>query len=146
MFIIPLKIKPLWIVKGTKRQIYWQACKPDLCVCLCVYVCVLSCVQLFATSWTVACKSLSKGFLKKEYWSGFPFPSPEDLPKPRIESASPVSAGGFFTAEPPGKPKPDLSLTQIKIRNGLKDIYSRLFREPYFKQIYKTRNYQRLLQ
>ena len=116
------------------------------CVCLCVYVCVLSCVQLFATSWTVACKSLSKGFLRQEYWSGLPFPSPEDLPKPRIESASPVSAGGFFTAEPPGKPKPDLSLTQIKIRNALKDIYSRLFGEPYFKQIYKTRNYQRLLQ
>ena len=37
-----------------------------------------------------------------------PFPSPEDLPNPGIELASPASpalAGGFFTTEPLGKPK-----------------------------------------
>ena len=106
---------------------------------ICVCVCVLSCVQLFVTSWTVACKSpLAMGFPRQEYWSGLPFPSPGDLPKPGIESASPVLAGGFFTAEPPGKPKPDLSLTQIKIRNRLKDIYSRLFREPYLSKFIKS--------
>ena len=27
-----------------------------------------------------------------------------DLPNPGMEHASPVLAGGFFTAEPPGKP------------------------------------------
>ena len=39
------------------------------------------------------------GFSKQEYWSGLPFPSPGDLPNPRIEPATPVSptlAGGFF--------------------------------------------------
>ena len=43
-------------------------------------------------------------FLGQEYWSGFPFPSPGDLPNPRIESASPALAGRFFTSEQPGKP------------------------------------------
>ena len=45
------------------------------------------------------------GFSRQEYWSGLPFPSPEDLPNPGIELASPALAGGFFTTEPPGKPK-----------------------------------------
>ena len=33
---------------------------------------------------------LSTRFLKKEYWSGLPFPSPEDLPEPGIEPWSPA--------------------------------------------------------
>ena len=37
-------------------------------------------------------------------WSRLPFPPSGDLPDPGIEAASPVLAGGFFTAEPPGKP------------------------------------------
>ena len=44
------------------------------------------------------------GFLRQEYWGGLPFPSPGDLPDPGIKPISPVSAGGFFTAEPPAKP------------------------------------------
>ena len=47
---------------------------------------------------------LSMGFPRQEYWSGFPFRSPGDLPDPGIEPASPALAGGFFTTEPPGKP------------------------------------------
>ena len=46
------------------------------------------------------------GFPREEFWSGFPFPFPGDLPDPGIESmthASPALAGGFFTTEPPGK-------------------------------------------
>ena len=34
---------------------------------------------------------LSVGFSRQEYWSGWPFPSPGDLPDPGIEPASPVS-------------------------------------------------------
>ena len=40
------------------------------------------------------------GFSRQEYWSGLPFPTPGDLPDPRMEPgslASPASAGGFFT-------------------------------------------------
>ena len=43
------------------------------------------------------------GFLRQEYWRGFPLPSPGDLPNPGIEPAPPTLAGGFFTAEPLGK-------------------------------------------
>ena len=39
----------------------------------------LSRVRLFATLWTVAYQaSPSMGFSRQEYWSGLPFPSPED--------------------------------------------------------------------
>ena len=44
------------------------------------------------------------GFPKQEYWRGLSFPSPGDLPNPGIEPTSSALAGGFFTAEPPGKP------------------------------------------
>ena len=54
-------------------------------------------VWLLATPWTVACQApLSMGFSRQEYWSGLPFLSPDDLPDPRIEPASPALAGGFF--------------------------------------------------
>ena len=44
---------------------------------------------------------------RQEYWSGLPFPSPGDLPDPRIKPMSPaflVLAGGFFTTKSPAKP------------------------------------------
>ena len=47
---------------------------------------------------------LSMLFSRQEYWSGLPFPSPEDLPDPGIEPASPALAGRFFITVPPGKP------------------------------------------
>ena len=43
-------------------------------------------------------------FSRQEYWSGLPFPPPEDLPSPGTEAssiASPASpAGEFFTTGP----------------------------------------------
>ena len=48
----------------------------------CLKVKSLSHVQLFATPWIVAYQaSPSMGFSRQEYWSGLPFPSPEDLPR-----------------------------------------------------------------
>ena len=44
------------------------------------------------------------GFSRQEYWSGLPFPSPGDLPDPRIEPTSPALAGGFFTTSHLGSP------------------------------------------
>ena len=44
------------------------------------------------TPWTVAHQApLSMGFYKEEHWSGLPFPSPVDLPNPRVESLPPSS-------------------------------------------------------
>ena len=58
----------------------------------------LSRVQLFATPWTVAYHSPpSMGFSRQEYWSGLPFPSPEDLPNPGIKSGSSHIVGRRFT-------------------------------------------------
>ena len=51
----------------------------------------LSHVRPFSTPWTVAYQApLSMGFSKQEYWSGLPFPSPEDLPDPGIEPRPPT--------------------------------------------------------
>ena len=49
-------------------------------------------VQLFATSWYVACQAPPPfmGFSWQEYCSGLPFPFPGDLPKPGIEPGSPT--------------------------------------------------------
>ena len=62
----------------------------------------LSHVRLFATLWTVAHQApQSMEFFRQEYWSGLPFPSPEDLLNPGIKPASltsPALAGGFFTS------------------------------------------------
>ena len=44
------------------------------------------------------------GFLRHEYWSGLPFPSPGDLLNPGVKPTSPTLAGRVSTAEPPGKP------------------------------------------
>ena len=58
-----------------------------------VYMCcMLSRVRFFATPWTVAQQaSLSMEFSRQEYWSGLPFPTPGDLPDPRMEPKSPAS-------------------------------------------------------
>ena len=72
-----------------------------------VVVKLISCVQLFATPWTVVHQGpLSIGFSRQEYWSAFPVPPLGDLPKPGIEPMSPAFriAGGFFIADPLGKP------------------------------------------
>ena len=42
------------------------------------------------------------GFSRQEYWSGLPFPSPGDLPDPRIEPRSPSLQADTLTSEPPG--------------------------------------------
>jgi len=44
------------------------------------------------------------GIPRQEYWSGWSFPSPGDLPNPGIEPAPSALVGGFFITEPPGKP------------------------------------------
>ena len=62
---------------------------------------VLSHGQLFENAWTVTLQaSLFMGLPRQEYWSGFPFPTPGDLPNPGNEPMpllSPAVAGGVFT-------------------------------------------------
>ena len=63
----------------------------------------LSRVRLFAAPWTVARQAPpSMGFSRQGYWSGLPFPSPEDLPHPGIEARSPALQADSLLSEPPG--------------------------------------------
>ena len=56
-------------------------------------------VRLFMTPQMLAHQALlSMGFSRQEYWSGLPFPAPEDLPDPGIEPTSPaLKADSLFT-------------------------------------------------
>ena len=63
----------------------------------------LSRVRLFATYQAPP----SMGFSRQECWSGWPFPSPGDLPDPGIEPGSPAVQADALPSEPPGKPMYD---------------------------------------
>ena len=62
---------------------------------------LLSHVWLFVTPWTIQ----SMEFSRPEYWSGYTFPSPGDLPNPGIKPRSPALQADSLPAEPQGKPK-----------------------------------------
>ena len=67
---------------------------------------LLSRVWLFAIPWTGAYQAPpSMEFSRQEYWSGFPFPSPGDLPDPGIEPRSPALQADALLSELLGKPK-----------------------------------------
>ena len=44
---------------------------------------------------------ISMGFPRQEFWSGLPFPSPEDLPNPRTEPRSPALQADSLLPKPP---------------------------------------------
>ena len=50
------------------------------------------------------CDPMALGFSRQEYWSGLPFPSPENLPDPGIEPRSPALQADSLLSEPPGAP------------------------------------------
>ena len=63
---------------------------------------LLSRVWLFATPWTIQ----SMEFSRPEYWSGWLFSSPGDLPNPGTEPTSPALQVDSLLSEPPGKTSP----------------------------------------
>ena len=85
----------------------WQTSSVKECVC--VHARTQSCPALCDPLDCSLLGSSVHGIARQEYWSGWPFPPPGDLPDPGIEPGSLVSlalAGGFFTTAPPGKPSP----------------------------------------
>ena len=65
------------------------------------------------TPWTVAHQApLSMGFSRQEYWSGWPFPSPGDLPHQGIKTVSLALQADSLPSEPPGKPSNALGSQQ----------------------------------
>ena len=91
----------------------------------------LSHAQLFAALLTVACQApLSMEFSRQEYWSKFPFPTPEDLPDTGIELMalmSPTLAGRFFFTTT------QLGSSQYKSYQNLLQIHSQLILVNYRK-------------
>ena len=94
-----------WGVKGWERKVFWPQIAElhikgmismswDSCVFPFMKwseVRSLSRVWLFVTPWTIAYQAApSTRFSRQEYWSGLPFPSPEDLPNSGIEPGSPA--------------------------------------------------------
>ena len=66
-----------------------------------------------ATPWTVVCQApLFMEFSRQEYRSGFPFPSPGDLPNPMIELGSPALQTDSLPSEPPQKSPKSVALKQ----------------------------------
>ena len=62
-------------------------------------------VRLCATPWTAAYQApLSLGLPRQEYWSGWPFPFPEDLPDPEIEPRSPALQADSLPLSHQGRP------------------------------------------
>ena len=99
---------------------------------MCVMLSCFSRVQLFATPWIVTRQApLSMGFSRQECWSGLPFPSPGDLPYPRIESESlmaPALAAGFFTTSatweaPESSWRASSSLCTLDMMKNLSGVY-----------------------
>ena len=86
---------------------------------MCVHV--LSCSigsYSFVMLWTIALQvplSIGQEFPRQEYWSGFPFSPPGDLPNPETEPMSSALAGGFFTTEPHGKARPFINICKMDL-------------------------------
>ena len=71
----------------------------------CVFFTKIKSEVVVTAACTVACQApLSMEFSSQEYWSGLPFPSPGNLPDPRIEPGSPALQADSLLSEPPGKP------------------------------------------
>ena len=101
----------------------------------------LSPAQFFVTPWTVAYQApLSMGFSRQEYWSGLPFPSPGELPSPRIEPGSPALQADALTSQPPGKP----SFHEILLNEKVKAQYS-MYSNYLYRQDYRKNRYTRKL-
>ena len=73
---------------------------------------------------------LSLGFHRQEYWSVQPFPSPGNLPDPRIKPVSPALAGGFFTTEPTVKPKVEVTVPILEASRKFQTFLRAVFQVP----------------
>ena len=92
----------------------WQLCTvPRVCAQS------LSWVWLYVTPWTVACQApRSMGFSQQEYWNGWLFPPPGDLPDPGL-NLLPAMAGRFFTTSATWEAPPRVyRIIVVQWRNG----------------------------
>ena len=91
----------IWLSKGEGRRHY----KNEQSVCVYVKGERVSCSQVSdsAAPCTATCQApLSMGFSRQEYWSGYPFPSPNNLLNPGIKPGLAVLQADSLQSEPPG--------------------------------------------
>ena len=62
------------------------------------------------------------GFSRQRYWRGLPFPSPGDLPNPRIEPRSPALQADSLPTELQGKPFPGGTSGKKKKKTTTKNL------------------------
>ena len=61
--------------------------------------------DFFVTPWTLAHQALlTMDFSRQEYWSGWPFPFPGDLPNPGTEPGSLAEQADSLPCKSPGNP------------------------------------------
>ena len=72
----------------------------DVGTCVYMKVRVIQSCPTLCNPWTTQ----STEFPRPEYWSGQPFPSPGDLPNPRIKPGSPALQADSLPTELSGKP------------------------------------------
>ena len=88
-----------------KAECFNNICFPLLSPILVCLVLVAKLCRTLATPWIVTCQiPLFMGFSRQEYWSGFPFPFPGDLPDPGIKPRSPALQADDLLTELWGKP------------------------------------------
>ena len=86
----------------------------------CTMLSCFSCVRLCVILQTVALQSpLSMRFSRQECWSGLPFPSPGDLPNPRIKPASLTSNLHQLASSSPLDKAPAAAETQHSQKNKI---------------------------
>ena len=94
-----MKERLSWWLSGKESMLPWHSLLASLLRLLLLVA--KSCPTLSQPHGLVARQApLSTGFPRQEYWSGWPFPPPEELSNLSIEPTSPALAGGFFTTEP----------------------------------------------
>ena len=77
-----------------------------MCVCSVARLCLTLCDPIDCS----LSSSSAVEYFRQEYWSGFPFPPPGDLPNPGTEPKALSSAlvGRFFPTAPPGRPNKEM--------------------------------------
>ena len=78
----------------------WGCKESDVLLLLSCFIRVRLCDP---TDCSLAGSPLLIEFSRQEYWSGLPFPSPGNLPKPGIKPGSPALQADSLSSEPPGK-------------------------------------------
>ena len=89
--------------------------------------------MLIVTPWTVTHQApLPMEFPRQEYWNGYSFSSPGDLPNPGIKPGSLALQANSLQSEPPGKP--NLIRERLKDHNTVKLSCVKYF---YTKNVWK---------